>query len=232
MFDSEFVRVHFDLTDAENVDARLLGIDGHISFANFRAWETEFSQSLNLEQSKVMFEPSTINVIGNHVVESIRCQYALPLITQNSNQTPDERYTPLSDYVKGNVNFVGGNNCVINLQQFSNTVLVSALQNANGDDEERCGVWANKIPEAINKDVLCNEAVYSLGGAYPDDAGNVTITGNYPITVSSLSRAQLPDKFQNIANQFPHVEKFIYIGTPTRALEGACPPINTDTCSP
>lgn len=229
MFDQEAdIRIHFDSNDtvSGSIDSRLASFDGHVSFKNVRKWETGFPISINLTNSKIMFEPSTISIIGNHVVSSIRCQSAKPLITQ----TIDEPYSPVSLPVTGKVNFIGGNNCIVNLQQSNNTILLSAVRNANGTNEEICGVWKEKVPGAEDKDVLCNEAVYSLGGAYPDDSGNIVITGTYPISVSSLTFEQLPDKFKSSAAAFSHIDKFIYVGSPARALADTCNAAEPEAC--
>jgi hypothetical protein len=230
MFDNEAnIRAHFNADDIvpQSLDSRISSIDGHISFKDLRSWQSGFPVTVNLTQSKIMFEPSAISVIGNHAVNSIRCQSAKPLITQ----TLEDGYTAVSAPVTGKVNFIGGDNCIINLQQSNNTVLISAVKNANGTEDEVCGIWKEKVEGAETKDVLCNEAVYSLGGAYPDDAGNIVITGTYPISVSSLTLDQLPDKFKNLATSFPHIDKFIYVGSPARALADTCPPADLHECS-
>lgn len=229
MFNNEAnVRIHFDSGDVipQSLDSRISSFDGHISFKNLISWQTAFPATINLTESNIMFEPTTISVIGNHIISSIRCQSARPLITQTLN----EPYGSISEPVTGKVNFIGGNNCIVNLQESNNTVLLSAVRNANGSNEEVCGIWKEKVPGAEDKDVLCNEAVYSLGGAYPDDSGNIIITGTYPISVSSLTFEQLPDKFKSSAASFSHIDKFIYVGSPARALAEACDPVEPEPC--
>jgi hypothetical protein len=226
---SEFARAHFDSADVVDLDSRISSLDGHVSFKNLHSWNAVFDVPLNLTESKLLLEPSTISVLGNHIVDSISCQSAKPLILQ----TLAEPYNAISTPVTGKVNFIGGANCVISLQNSNNTLTIAAVRNANGSNEEACGIWKDKIPGAEEKDVLCNEAIYSLGGAYPDDSGNIVISGNYPISVSSLTREQLPEKFQNhLGSNYAHIDKFIYVGVPTRALEGACSPVDPEVCPP
>lgn len=225
-YPSDTIRVHFDSSDAVDLDNKIQHIDGHASFKNVSTWLDTFKTSVNLETIPVLFEPSTISIIGNHSVSAIRCQSAKPLI----NQTAGDRYTALSDPITGNVNIIGGNNCIVSLQQINNTVLISAVKNANGTEEEICGIWKDKTATSA-EDILCNEGVYSIGGAYPDESGNIIISGDYPINVSSLTRDQLPENFSNyIGNNFSHIDRFIFIGTPTRALDSACAPINVEPC--
>jgi hypothetical protein len=227
-----FVRAHFDNTDCVFVatDA-ITAIDGYACFVGLHRWKDVFS-SLSLQESNIMLEPATISVIGNHRVESFACQFAKPLIIQAEN-LQSSTYSSLSAPVTGNVNFIAGNNCIITLSPISNSLLISAVRNANNSPEELCGVWKDKVPEST-KDVLCNEAVYSLGGAYPDDGGNIAITGQYPITVSTRAKDDLPDSPKAAVSSnsgLNHIERFIYVGTVARELESVCEPPTIETCN-
>lgn len=229
-YGSDTVRVHFDSADMTDLNSKIFSIDGHASFKNVVQWLDAFSATIELQDTPIMFEPSTISLIGNHAVDKIRCQSAKPLI----RQTVDSMYESLSSPVTGKVNILGGNNCIISLQEFNNTVLISAVNNANGTLNETCGVWKDK-QRTSEEDILCSEGIYSIGGAFPDESGNLLIAGDYPITVSSLTKDQLPDTISNYINEnktrFSHIERFIFIGTPTRALESSCNPVDPPTCS-
>lgn len=221
------VRVHFDSADCVNLDsANVSAVDGYACFVGLTRWNTVFN-NLDLKESKILLEPTCITVVGNHRVESFKCQYAKPLIVQAAN--PDESpYYPVSAPVSGNVNFVGGNNCLITLQESSNTVLISAIRNANGTDQEVCGVWAEAISDA---DVLCSEATYSLAGAYPDDNGNILITGQYPLSVSTRPKESLPDPIAAfVETPYKHIKTFIYVGAIARGLEAVCDPPIPEIC--
>lgn len=231
-YSSDIIRIHFDTNDVANLNSKILNVDGHASFKSVYKWLEVFTATINLELTPIMFEPSTVTIIGNHAVDKIRCQSAKPLINQNAT---NGIYNEASLPVTGKVNIVGGDNCIVSLQEFNNTILISAVKNANGTASEICGIWKDKQLTSSD-DVLCNEGVYSLGGAFPDDSGSLIIAGDYPITVSSLTKDQLPQEFSNYIaasnGRFAHIERFIFIGTPTRALEGACAPITVETCPP
>jgi hypothetical protein len=226
------VRAHFDNADCAFIATdTITAVDGYACFVGLNRWKTVFS-SLNLQESNIMLEPATISIVGNHRVESFACQSAKPLIIQAENPE-NSIYSSLSAPVAGNVNFIAGNNCIITLSPISNSLLISAVRNANNSPEELCGVWKDKVPESV-KDVLCNEAVYSLGGAYPDDGGNIAITGQYPITVSTRAKEDLPDSAAaavNSSSNLNHIERFIYVGTVARELESVCEPPTAEVCN-
>lgn len=204
------VRIYFDTSDFSGVDSAISKLEGYLCISDLYDMRRLFEQGGGLADiAGAALEPTTISVIGAHRVDAFRCQFAKPLILQ----TNEDMYGPVSEPVSGAVNFVAGANCVVTLQEFANTVILSAARNANGTDEERCGIWSEKIPGA-SKDVLCDEAVYSIGGAVPDDAGNVLIQGQYPLVVSSLTKEQLPADFQTLADGFNHINRYIFVGLP------------------
>lgn len=211
------VRAYFDSTDFEQLDAKITAVEGYICVDKLTDFKAKLAATGSTSTiNNVILEPTTITVIGNHRVDNFRCQFAKPLLLQTAAAT----YTDLSEPVAGAVNFIGGANCAISLQQFSNTLVISAIKNVNGSDEERCGVWANKIDSV--RDVLCNEPAYSLGGINPDDSGNLNLIGEYPFAVTPLTLNQLPPPFQPLANGFPHISKFLFVGLPGGSTNAAC----------
>lgn len=211
------VRAYFDSSDFTELNSKITAVEGYVCVDKL----TEFKAKLDTAGSSaiivnVILEPTTITVIGNHRVDNFKCQFAKPLLLQ----TAAAPYTPLSEPVAGAVNFIGGANCAISLQQFSNTLVISAIKNVNGSNEERCGVWSEKIDSVL--DVLCDEPAYSLGGVNPDDLGNINLVGEYPITVTPLTSSQLPLPFQPLANSFFHVSNFLFVGLPGGSTNAAC----------
>lgn len=227
------VRVHFDGSDCSFLNTDLVNaVDGYACFKNIQEWKNVFRNELKLNDSNILLEPVTISIIGNHIVEAFICKHAKPLIVQAALNN-ESIYRDAGPEVSGQVKFIGGNNCLIQIQEFSNTVLISAVRNANGESDERCGVWKDRIIEAGNKDILCDEAVYSLGGAYPDDNGNIVIAAQYPLSISTRSRADLPQAVQShVGNNFSHIKDFIYLGSVGAGLEDACTPPdpNSEKC--
>lgn len=210
------IRVYFDATDFTNLNSKINAIEGYACFDQLTEFKNKLEVVGNLAIAGVILEPTTISVIGNHRVDAFRCQYAKPLLLQAASAP----YTELSAPVTGAVNFIGGTNCLISLQQFSNTLVISAIRNVNGTDEERCGVWQNKIDPVL--DVLCDEPAYSIGGVNPDATGNINIVGEYPFAVTALSSSQLPEPFQVLANNLPHISRFLFIGLPGSSTSTAC----------
>jgi hypothetical protein len=217
------VRFYFDENDCENVNSKITKVNGYACFSNLNALNAAFLLFGPRVEMRNLMEPTTCSVVGNHKVDSFKAQYAKPLLLQ----TADSAYGTESAGVQGNVNFVAGSNCSITLQSFNNSVVISALRNANGTNEELCGIWRDAIS---NEDTLCDEAVYSLGGAYPDDNGNLLITGNYPLVVSSVDKADLPPSLrQQIAGtSYNHIKKVIYIGLPSTDTGVNCDVENVD----
>lgn len=213
----EKLRVYFDDDDCSFVDPKILKLEGYACFDKLAEFTNTLSSVGSLPSVvDVMVEPSTISIIGKHRVDYFQCQYAKPLLLQTAENT----YTELSEPVTGAVNFIGGANCLISLQSFSNSVIISALRGANGSVEEKCGVWAESVDAEL--DVLCNEAAYSIGGATPDGNGNIDILGEYPFTVTPLALPQLPLPFQAVASNFPHIIRFIFVGLPGGSSSITC----------
>jgi len=204
------VRVYFDSSDFTYIHPQISNLEGYLCFNDLENMRKLFEVLGNIESIvDATLEPTTMAVIGSHRVDAFKCQSAKPLILQ----TDETVYEDISDPVSGAVNLVAGANCVVTLQEFSNTVIIAAAKNANGTDDERCGIWSSKIPNADN-DVLCDEAVYSIGGAIPDDSGNVLIEGKYPLTVSSLTKPELPSSFLSLTAGLDHIERYIFVGLP------------------
>ena len=158
-------------------------------------------------------EASTTSVFGDHRVHSIKCRNSKPLI----EQTVESQYEFTSSSCVGDVKLVPGNNCSISILPATRTIVVSAQRNANGTQEEQCGIWKDKVGE---KDVLCNEAIYSISGAEPDENGDVQVRTEIPLAVSSLRGqdiAELDPAFSGAVSQFPHIMRFIYVGLPKSA---------------
>lgn len=227
---SQFVRVHFDSSDFEFINSDITAINGYISLFDIPSFVPMFSSNNPNNTIRLMLEPSTVSIIGNHRVDNFKTQFAKPLLIQSESST--EIYEPVSEPVTGHVKFVGGNNCIITVQEVPNNVVISAVRNANGTPEERCGIWNQPV---ASKDILCDEPVYSLGGAYPDNDGNIVISGQYPLSVSVLTNEEVRNQLPNfsINSSYNHIANFIVIGSITgQDFEENCQPNNTDICNP
>ena len=207
-----FTRVHFDTSDciftAPSTDLNTQ-VEGFICFTTSAEALTALEGSL-FEPTSCPFEPTTVSVFSKHRVHSIKCRNKKPLITQ----TVASKYTVDSEPILGAVKLVAGSNCSISLQPRTNTIILTAQQLARSSQEEVCGVWRDKVPDS--KDTLCNEVIYTISGAEPDANGNLKLLAQAPLSVSSLKREQLPDRFDNITSnaQFASIIRFIYIGLP------------------
>ena len=165
-----------------------------------------------LNSSPLQLEPARISSFYKHRVDSIICQNALPLIAQ----TVQNRYAAAQDPVQGHVKFQQGNNCIISVQPLINTVVLAAQTGANDSQEEVCGVWSDKV---MDKDILCNEVVYTISGVEPDSNGDIRVKGDSPVTVNSLPLDDLPQPFQekinNSQDEFSDIIRYIYVGLPS-----------------
>ena len=223
VFNQEFFRVHFDTSDFLGVgnfnDALYPYVpppygfyyDGYITLSGNRiivAFNSTVATPVMVD-----FEPSTVAVFSGHRVDSLSCRNMKPLLVQTS----DNRYEYPSDGCTGDVKFVPGANCSISVQPATRTVVISAQKNANDTQEEQCGAWNDKVSD---KDILCNEAIYSISGAEPDDNGDIQIKADIPLTVSSLRAQDItvfsPD-FSAALSEFQHIMRFIYVGLPKSA---------------
>jgi len=207
----EFVRYYFDSDDWPDL---LPGykVEGYICISKaqilFLTFAAEQPVAIN-----AAFEPSTTVVLSNHRVHQITCRSAKPLL----QQTPTARYNAESAPVLGDVKLVAGNNCTISVLPATKTIIVGAQQGANDSGDELCGVWSEKVSE---KDILCDEAIYSISGVDPDSNGNINIKAESPLIASSLTKQNLQSiapAFNSALNQFPHIIRFIYIGLPQSA---------------
>lgn len=207
----QFVRYHFDSSDFTNLDPAYT-LEGFFCFSNLDVLIATLAPFGPIGISSRM-ELSTISIFSHHRVEQISCRNALPLLNQSSTT----RYGPTSAAVLGDVRFVPGNNCTISVQPATRTILIGAQQNANDSSEEQCGIWSEKVGD---KDILCNEAIYSISGVEPDSSGNVQIQASNPLTVSSFTidemRTNYP-AFSAVLSPFSHIIRFIYIGLPQSA---------------
>ena len=216
---TDYVRAYFDLTDCNEINPLITAMDGYICLGNLVELRAAFASNggvINI--AHVYLEPSTVAVIGRHRVDSLVCDYAKPLLLQPTGGS----YTDQSAPAVGAIKLEQGANCLITLQAQSNSIVISATKNNNGTAAEKCGKWADRLPSP--KDVLCDDAVYSLAGASPDDAGSLEIKGQYPLTVGALSYADLPQAFKTgfLAGSYSHIAKFIVIGTNSSALDPDC----------
>lgn len=207
----QFVRYHFDNLDFPGIDPKY-AIEGFFCFSRISDLISVFAPVGELGIALVL-EPSTISVFSNHRVDQISCRNVLPLLKQDASN----RYGSKSDPVLGNVKLVPGNNCTISVQPATRTILIGAQQGANDTAEEQCGIWSEKVDD---KDILCNEAIYSISGVVPDSAGNIQLAASSPLTVSSYTYQEMSQNysaFSAVLSQFSHIIRFIYIGLPQSA---------------
>lgn len=207
----EFVRIYFSNSDFSNIQLAGLTFNGFICLNKYSDL-IKLMGGQTFNTPNIEFEPTTINVFSRHRVNKITCINSKPLITQTTTSIYESAQAPVS----GNVKFVPGNNCAISVRPQTNTVVISAVSNANDTPEETCGVWREKIPNS--NDLLCSEVVYSIAGAKPDDFGNVEISANSPLTVNALLKDSLPNPFKTLINEsnpgFSHIIRYIYVGFP------------------
>jgi hypothetical protein len=207
----EFVRIYFSNNDFSNILLAGLTFNGFICLNKYSNL-INFMTNQEFNTPNIEFEPTTINVFSRHRVNKITCINSKPLIKQTSTSIYEQAQNPVS----GNVKFVPGNNCTISVRPQINTIVISAVSNANDTPEETCGVWKDKIPNS--KDLLCSEVIYSIAGAKPNDFGNVEISANSPLTVNALPKNNLPNPFKTLINGsnpgFSHIMHYIYIGFP------------------
>ncbi len=216
----EFVRYYFDSDDWPVVSG--YKVEGYICLNKaqtlFQTFAAEQPVAIN-----VAFEPSTVVVLSNHRVHQITCRSAKPLL----QQTPTDRYGAESLPVLGDVKLVAGNNCTISVLPDTKTIIIGAQQGANDSGDELCGVWAEKVSP---KDILCDEAIYSISGVDPDSNGNIDIKAETPLVVSSFTKMELEQvapAFIPVVSQFPDIIRFIYVGLPQSA--GNASVFNCDT---
>ena len=236
--ESPFLRVYFDTTDFTEIDPLIVtALEGHLALNNVKGIvdfiDANPSESFAGDPcgfcpdsapggaSRYYFEPHTISVIGNHRVDLINLKQSNPLFIQ----TTAGSLTNLGS-ISGNVNFVAGRNCVITVVPATNSVIIEAVTGANGGTEsEVCGVWGS----ALNSDdTLCNQGVYSLGGAIPDTQGDIQLIAEYPLRVSSLSKLETPAGFHTLLNTVPYVNKFITIDAAASSLNNP----DASSCNP
>jgi len=213
----DFIRFHFsaDASDIATADSFLgtwqnsnIHISGFFCFKGLGSFTTGQINTTGLEFA---LEPSRIAVFSKHRVDSIVCQNALPLLVQ----TVTNRYEDPQAPALGHVKLQAGNNCLISIQPALNTVVISAQNQANDTSSEVCGVWKDKVSD---KDILCNEVVYSISGVEPDNNGDIKVAGDAPVTVNALPLEDLPEPFinkiQNSQESFSDIIRYIYIGLP------------------
>lgn len=209
----EYVRYYFNSDDFTSV-ASGYSFEGYICFNNLQLMFEPFTSSIHIF-TVTPFEPSTVVVLCKQRVHQITCRSALPLLLQ----TGDNRYTDESAPVLGDVKFVAGDNCTISVVTSTNTVIVGAQEGANDSPNEQCGAWAEKVGP---KDILCNEAIYSISGVEPDDNGDVRVLAQSPLVVSAFTQDVLTGLNPDFAPgptlpDFSHIKRFIYIGLPRSA---------------
>lgn len=216
----DFVRYYFDSDDFPLVSGYKL--EGYIALSKAQILFQTFAAAQPIAVNAV-FEATTAVVLSNHRVHQITCRSAKPLL----QQTPASRYTDESQPVTGAVKLVAGNNCTISVLPSTKTIIIGAQQGANDSGDELCGTWSEKVS---SKDILCNEAIYSISGVDPDSNGNINILAETPLAVSALTAADIqgvaPD-FSGVLGGFSHIIRFIYVGLPQSA--GNASVFNCDT---
>lgn len=209
----EYVRYYFNSDDFAQTEPGY-SFEGYICFNNLQSMFAPFGLP-EPTFTVTQFEPSTVVVLCKQRVHQITCRSALPLLLQ----TGDNRYTDESAPVLGDVKFVAGDNCTISVVTSTSTVIVGAQQGANDSPNEQCGAWAEKVSE---KDILCNEGIYSISGVEPDDNGDVRVLAQSPLVVSAFTQEVLTGLNPDFAPgptlpDFSHIKRFIYIGLPQSA---------------
>jgi len=211
----DLVKYHFDTSDFTAIDPGAVlpdvHVEGMISTNALSELVLALSSFSPFLFSGLMLEPATVSLFCRHKVNGIRCRTAKPLLLQ----TASDRYFPETDEVVGDVKLVAGDNCVIAVQEVSNTIVISPRREANDSQSERCGPWAEPVSP---KDVLCGDIIYGISGAVPDSEGNIQVKADSPLYVGTLSRQELlentPEFGGPLAEVPAEVEWVIYVGLP------------------
>ena len=211
----EFVRYHFDVDDApSSTIPSNLWFEGFMGVIDPGGFVDRYPSGANISSflPKVnKFEPTTINVFSRHRVNEVQCRYALPLFASSTDPL-GQQYSAVTS-ATGYVKLLGGDNCVVSLQESTNTIALTALIGANGTDSERCGIWGNPSSTGGKQ---CNQVIHSVSGVAPTSTGDITITADSPLQVSTVERADIPNQalrdFVVNNTSMGHIDTCIYIG--------------------